>query len=124
MILKKMKILITEDKRKQLAYRILDDKLSELTRKDFDLDGHQQVLFIDSDGDIVMRWSKKQRNLYVSERLISPLRVFSFEDVEENMLVSWWFKNRFNIDPDAVYFVTPGSLDWEGMGLTGMMGEF
>ena len=124
MILKKMKIFITEDKRKQLAYRILDDKLSELSRKDFDLDGHQQVLFIDGDGDIVMRWSKKQRNLYVSERLISPLRVFSFEDVEENMLVSWWFKNRFNIDPDAVYFVAPGSLDWEGMGLTGMMGEF
>lgn len=41
-----MKILITEDKRKQLAYRILDDKLSELTRKDFDLDGHPQTLLI------------------------------------------------------------------------------
>lgn len=119
-----MRIIITEDKRKQLAYRILDDKLSELTRKDFDLDGHPQTLLINDDGDIVMRWSKKQNNLYVSERIISPLRVFSFEDIEENMLVSWWVKNRLNIEPDAVYFVAPGSLDWEGMGLTGMMGEF
>jgi hypothetical protein len=119
-----MKILITEDKRKQLAYRILDDKLSELSRKDFDLDGHQQVLFIDGDGDIVMRWSKRHNNLYVSERFISSIRLFSFEDIEENMLVSWWVKNRLNIEPDAVYFVSPGSLDWEGMGLAGMMGEF
>lgn len=119
-----MKILITEDKRKQLAYRILGDKLSELTRKDFDLDGHQKVLFIDGDGDIVMRWSVNTGILYVSEDLVIPLRVFSFENVEVSMLVSWWFKNTFNIDPDTVLFVPPGSLDWEGMGLRGLMGGF
>ncbi len=32
-----MKILITENRQRQLAYKMLDDKLSELTRKDIDL---------------------------------------------------------------------------------------
>lgn len=58
-----MKILITENKRYQLAYKLLDNKLNQLTRKDIDLNkefvlSNWQVLFIDKDGDIVMRWNE------------------------------------------------------------------
>lgn len=126
-----MKIIITENKRYQLAYKILDNKLSELTRKDIDLNkgkdsvfSNWQVLFIDENGNIVMRWNEKNDNLYISNTLISPLRVFSFEEEELIRLVSWWFNNRVRLESDDVYFVSPGSLDWENMGLGGLMGEF
>lgn len=126
-----MKIIITENKRYQLAYKILDNKLSELTRKDIDLNkgkdsvfSNWQVLFIDENGNIVMRWNEKNDNLYISNTLISPLRVFSFEEVELIRMVSWWFNNRVRLESDDVHFVPPGSLDWENMGLGGLMGEF
>ena len=124
-----MKILITENKRYQLAYKILDNKLSELTRKDIDLNkesvlSNWQVLFIDENGNIVMRWNEKNDNLYISNTLISPLRVFSFEEEELIRMVSWWFNNRVRLESDDVHFVPHGSLDWENMGLGGLMGEF
>ena len=124
-----MKILITEDKRKQLTYKMLDDKLSQLTRKDIDLNkesilSNWQVLFIDKGGNIVMRWNEKNGTLYVSEELVIPLRVFSFDEAEENRLIHWWFTNRVRLEPENVYIVPPDSLDWENMGLQGLMGEF
>jgi hypothetical protein len=117
-----MKVLITESKRYQLAYKILDDELSQLTRKDIDLNkesvlSNWQVLFIDNDGNIQMRWNEKNGTLYVSEELIIPLRVLSFDEEEENRLVTWWFTNRVRLEPEEVYIVSPGTLNWEDMGL-------
>ena len=124
-----MKILITENRRYQLAYKLLDDNLNQLTRKDFDLNkesvlSNWQVLFIDKNGEIVMRWTEKTGMLYVSENLVAPLRVFSFDEVEENKLIHWWFTNRVRLEPEEVHFVSPGSLDWENMGLDGLMDGF
>jgi hypothetical protein len=124
-----MKILITENKRYQLAYNMLDDKLSQLTRKDIDLNkesvlSNWQVLFIDNDGNIQMRWNEKNGTLYVSEELITPLRVLSFGEEEENKLVTWWFTNRVRLEPEDMYFVPSDTLNWEDMGLQGLMGEF
>ena len=124
-----MKILITENKRYQLAYKMLDDELSQLTRKDINLNtesilSNWQVLFIDNDGDILMRWNEKYGTLYISEDLITPLKVLSFGEGEENRLVTWWFTNRVRIDPEEVFIVSPGTLDWDNMGLQGLMGEF
>jgi len=124
-----MKILITENKRYQLAYNMLDDKLSQLTRKDIDLNkesvlSNWQVLFIDNDGNIQMRWNEKNGTLYVSEELITPLRVLSFGEEEKNKLVTWWFTNRVRLEPEDMYFVPSDTLNWEDMGLQGLMGEF
>jgi hypothetical protein len=124
-----MKILITENKRYQLAYNMLDDELSQLTRKDINLNtesilSNWQVLFIDNDGNIQMRWNEKNGTLYVSGELIIPLRVLSFGEEEENRLVTWWFTNRVRLEPEEVYIVSPGTLNWEDMGLQGLMGEF
>tara|TARA_R110000868_G_C10699456_1_gene749003 strand:- start:454 stop:834 length:381 start_codon:yes stop_codon:yes gene_type:complete len=126
-----MKILITENKRYQLAYKLLDNKLNQLTRKDFDLNkdkdsvfSNHQVLFIDKDGDIVMRWTEKTGMLYISKNLVAPLRVFSFDDVEENRLIHWWFTDRVRLEPEEIHFVSPGSLDWENMNLGGLFDEF
>jgi hypothetical protein len=124
-----MKILITENKRYQLAYKMLDDELSQLTRKDINLNKESvlrdwQVLFINNNGDILMRWNEKYGTLYVSEELIIPLKVLSFGEREENRLVTWWFTNRVSIDPEEVFIVSPGTLNWEDMGLQGLMGEF
>jgi hypothetical protein len=124
-----MKILITENKRYQLAYNMLDDKLSQLTRKDIDLNkesvlSNWQVLFIDNDGNIQMRWNEKNGTLYVSEELITPLKVLSFGEEEENKLVTWWFTNRVRLEPEDMYFVPSDTLNWEDMGLQGLMGEF
>lgn len=124
-----MKILITENKRYQLAYKLLDDNLNQLTRKDVDLNkesmlSNWQVLFINKDGEIVMRWNEKNDNLYISNTLISPLRVFSFEEEELIRMVSWWFSNRVGLESEDVHFVPPGSLDWENMGLGGLMDGF
>jgi len=124
-----MKILITENKRYQFAYKMLDEELSQLTRKDINLNKESvlsdwQVLFINNNGDILMRWNEKYGTLYVSEELIIPLKVLSFGEGEENRLVTWWFTNRVSIDPEEVFIVPSGSLDWDGMGLQGLMGEF
>jgi hypothetical protein len=124
-----MKILITENKQRQLAYKMLDDELSELTRKDIDLNkesvlSNWQVLFIDKDGNIEMRYNEKNGTLYVSSHFIIPLRLFSFDDEELNRLITWWFTDRIRLEPEDMYIVSPGSLDWENMGLGGLMGEF
>ena len=124
-----MKILITENKRYQLAYKMLDDELSRLTRKYIGLNEKseskkRQVLFIDNNGDIQMRWNEKYGTLYISEELIIPLAPLSFGEAELNSLVTWWFTNRVNIHPEEVFIVSPGTLNWEDMGLQGLMGEF
>jgi hypothetical protein len=124
-----MKILITENKRYQLAYKMLDDELSQLTRKDINLNtesilSNWQVLFIDNDGDILMRWNEKYGTLYISEDLITPLKVLSFGEGEENRLVTWWFTNRVRIDPEEVFIVSPGTLNWDDLDIQGLMGEF
>jgi hypothetical protein len=124
-----MKILITENKQRQLAYKMLDDKLSELTRKDIDLNkesvlSNWQVLFIDKDGNIEMRYNEKNGTLYVSSNFVIPLRLLSFDVEELNRLVTWWFTDRIRLEPEDMYIVSPGSLDWENMGLGGLMGEF
>jgi hypothetical protein len=124
-----MKILITENKRYQLAYNMLDDELSKLTRKDINLNtesilSNWQVLFIDNDGNIQMRWNEKNGTLYVSSDFIFPLRVLSFDVEEINRLLNWWFIDRVRLEPEDMYIVSPGSLDWENMGLGGLMGKF
>jgi hypothetical protein len=55
-----MKILITENKRHQLAYKILDDILDGLTREDYDANkdkdsiiSNHQILFEDKNGELV-----------------------------------------------------------------------
>ena len=117
-----MKILITESKRKDLVYKLLDDILNKLTREDFDSNrdsvySNQQVVFKDNDGDIIMRWSEKRDHLYVTNSFENILDIFSFDENEKTQLISQWFKSRSNIEPDEVYFSNPGSLDWENMGI-------
>jgi len=117
-----MKILITENKRKDLAYKLLDDIFNGLTREDFDSNrdsiySNQQVVFKDNDGDIIMRWSEKRDHLYVTNSFENILDIFSFDENEKTQLISQWFKSRANIEPDEVYFSNPGSLDWENMGI-------
>jgi hypothetical protein len=124
-----MKILITENRQRQLAYKMLDDELSKLTRKDIDLNkesvlSNWQVLFIDKDGNIEMRYNEKNGTLYVSSKFLIPLRLLSFDVEELNRLVTWWFTDRIRLEPEDMYIVSPGSLDWENMGLGGLMGEF
>jgi hypothetical protein len=117
-----MKILITENKRKDLAYKLLDDIFNGLTREDFDSNkdsvySNQQVVFKDNDGDIIMRWSEKRDHLYVTNSFENILDIFSFDENEKTQLISQWFKSRANIEPDEVYFSNSGSLDWENMGI-------
>jgi hypothetical protein len=124
-----MKILITENRQRQLAYKMLDDELSKLTRKDIDLNkesvlSNWQVLFIDKDGNIEMRYNEKNGTLYVSSKFLIPLRLLSFDVEELNRLVTWWFTDGIRLEPEDMYIVSPGSLDWENMGLGGLMGEF
>lgn len=124
-----MKILITEDKRKELAYKMLDNELSQLTRKDINLNkesilSNWQVLFINKNGNIVMRWSEKTGILYVSEDLVIPIRILSFNEVEEPNLIYDWFTNRVRLEPEEVHFVEPDTLNWEDMGLGGLMDQF
>jgi hypothetical protein len=124
-----MKILITEDKRKELAYKMLDNELSQLTRKDINLNtesilSNWQILFINENGNIVMRWSEKTGILYVSEDLVIPIKVLSFGEGEEIRLVTWWFTDRVRIDPEEVFIVSPGTLNWDDMGLGGLMDQF
>jgi hypothetical protein len=112
-----MKFIITENKRYQLAYKILDKMLDGLTRKDFDLNvdsiySNQQVVFQDKNGDIVMRYSESNGNLYVSSEVDSTLSVLSLSGMEVNRLVSRWFTDRVRIEPDNVFFTSRDSLSW------------
>lgn len=50
------------------------------------------MLFIDKNGEILMRWNEESENLYISNKLIVPLKVFSFEEEELNKLVIYNFQ--------------------------------
>ena len=107
-----MKILITENKRYQLAYKILDDVLEGLTREDYDLNkdtdsifSNHQILFEDKSGKVVMRYTEKYDSLEVKDDIWEPLRIFSFSDKELERVIHWWFKDRIRIEPDTVYLV-------------------
>ena len=108
-----MKILITENKRYQLAYKILDDVLEGLTREDTDLNrgrgsvfSNHQVSFFDENGEKVMEYQEIKGILYVLRDFISPLKVFSFDEEELERVVMWWFTNRVRIEPEYVYFIS------------------
>ena len=107
-----MKILITENKRYQLSYKILDDVLGGLTREDYNLNAdtdsifsNHQILFDDKSGKTVMRYSEKYGMLEVKEAIWGPLRMFSFSDDEFERVILWWFKDRIRTEPDTVYLV-------------------
>lgn len=124
-----MKFIITENKRYQLAYKILDKILDSLTRKDFDLNvdtiySNQQIVFIDNNGEIVMRWSESNDNLYVSSEIETSLSILSLSWMEVNRLISNWFTDRVRFEPANVYFTEPGSLDWDSDGLGGISNLF
>jgi hypothetical protein len=107
-----MKILITENKRYQLAYNILDDVLEGLTREDYDANhfadsvfSNHQVLFQDSDLNLKLRYSEKEDRLTVYKDFWEPLRVLSFGDDEIERVIMWWFQDRVNLHVDSVYLV-------------------
>jgi hypothetical protein len=105
-----MKILITENKRYQLSYKILDDILSKLTREYIDLNkdsvfSNQQIIFRDESDNILMWWSEKYDLLEVNKGMWEPLRLFSFSDEELESIISWWFKDRLRIEPEEVNLI-------------------
>jgi hypothetical protein len=107
-----MKILITENKRYQLAYKVLDDTLSKLHREDYDdnkdkdsIFSNHQIFFKDDNDEIVMWFSEKHERLEVNEGMWMPLTVFSFTDEELERIIFWWFKNRLRIEPEGVYLI-------------------
>jgi hypothetical protein len=104
-----MKILITENKRYQLAYKVLDDTLSKLHREDYEdnkgmwsISGNHQIIFEDRNGKVVMRYTEKYDRLEVRYDIWGPLSIFSFSDEELERVIHWWFKDRLRIDPDSV----------------------
>ena len=108
-----MKILITENKRYQLAYKILDDVLEGLTREDTDLNrgkdsvfSNHQVTFFNEDGEKIMEWQEIKGILYVLQDVIFSLKMFSFNEEELERVVMWWFTDRVRIEPEYVYFVS------------------
>jgi hypothetical protein len=107
-----MKILITENKRYQLAYKVLDDTLSKLHREDYDdnkdkdsIFSNHQIFFRDDNDKIVMWFSEKHERLEVNEDIWMPLTVFSFTDEELERIIFWWFKNRLRIEPEGIYLI-------------------
>ena len=105
-----MKILITENKRHQLAYKILDDTLEGLTPEYIDLNkdsvfSNQQIIFRDKSDDIFMWWSEKYDLLEVNEVMWEPLRLFSFNYDELERVIHRWFKDRLRIEPEQVNIV-------------------
>lgn len=107
-----MKILITENKRYQLAYKVLDDTLSKLHREDYDgnkdkgwIFSNHQIMFKDDNDEIVMWFSEKYDRLEVNEGIWMPLTVFSFSDEELESVIHWWFKDRLRIEPEGVYLI-------------------
>ena len=108
-----MKILITENKRYQLAYKILDDVLEGLSREDTDLNrgkdsvfSNHQVSFFDNNGELIMEWQEIKGILYVLQDVIFSLKMFSFNEEELERVVMWWFADRVRIEPEYVYFVS------------------
>jgi hypothetical protein len=110
-----MKILITEDKRYQLTYKILDSILGGLTRKDVDLNtdtvySNQQIHFIDEDGNIVIKWGENSHILYILRDAVLDIgRMFSFDEGELNRIILWWFKDRVGVESYEVWLV--GEID-------------
>jgi hypothetical protein len=107
-----MKILITENKRYQLAYKVLDDNLSKLHREDYDdnkdkdsIFSNHQIFFRDDNDEIVMWFSEKHERLEVNKDMWMPLTVFSFTDEELERIIFWWFKNRLRIEPEGIYLI-------------------
>ena len=107
-----MKILITENKRYQLAYKILDNVLEGLTREDYDLNrdtdsifSNHQILFEDKNGKVVMRYTEKYDRLEVRDGIWEPLRIFSFSDEELERVIHWWFTDRIRTEPDSVMLI-------------------
>jgi hypothetical protein len=105
-----MKILITENKRYQLSYKILDDILSKLTREVYDdnkdsIFSNHQIIFRDKNDEIVMWYSEKHDRLEVNQGMWAPLKVFSFNDEELERIIFWWFKDRLKLEPDGVYLM-------------------
>ena len=107
-----MKILITENKRYQLAYKVLDDTLSKLHREDYDdnkdkdsIFSNHQIFFRDDNDEIVMWFSEKHERLEVNKDMWMPLTVFSFSDEELERIIFWWFKNRLRIEPEGIYLI-------------------
>lgn len=105
-----MKILITENKRYQLAYKILDGILNGLTREVYDdnkdsIFSNHQIIFRDNNDEIVMWYSEKHDRLEVNQGIWTPLKVFSFNDEELERIIFWWFKDRLKIEPDGVYLI-------------------
>jgi hypothetical protein len=107
-----MKILITENKRYQLAYKILDNVLEGLTREDYNLNAdtdsifsNHQILFEDKSGKVVMRYTEKYDRLEVRDGIWEPLRIFSFSDEELERVIHWWFTDRIRTEPDSVMLI-------------------
>jgi hypothetical protein len=105
-----MKILITENKRYQLAYKILDDILGGLTREDIDLNkdsvfSNQQIIFRDENDNIFMWWSEKYDLLEVNKVMWEPLRIFSFSGEELESVIHWWIKNRLRMDAEEINLI-------------------
>lgn len=107
-----MKLLITENKRYQLAYKVLDNILDGLRREDTELNrgkdsifSNHQVNFFDENGEKIMEYQERDGVLYVLRDVLSSLKVFSFDEEEIDRLIKWWFTNRVRIEPEDVYFV-------------------
>ena len=111
-----MRVLVTEDKRRQLSYKILDKVLSKLTREDKDMNANSvfsnhRVLFKDGNGNIVLKWLENNEALYVYRDFWLPLSVFSFGEEELQRVIFWWFKDRIRIEPEEVYLMGYHSED-------------
>jgi len=111
-----MKILITENKRYQLAYKILDDKINQLTREDVDLNtnsvfSNHRITFKNKDGKIVLKWLENNDAVYVYRDVWLPLKVFSFSEEELERVIWWWFKDRIRIEADKVYILAKHDYD-------------
>jgi hypothetical protein len=111
-----MRVLVTEDKRRQLSYKILDKVLSKLTREDKDMNvnsvfSNHRVLFKDGNGNIVLKWLENNEALYVYRDFWLPLSVFSFGEEELQRVIFWWFKDRIRIEPEEVYLMGYHSED-------------
>jgi hypothetical protein len=115
-----MKVIITENKRKDLAYKLLDNIFNGLTREDIELIpkkgyiknsgkgymfSNHRVLFKDRDGESILKWSGHNNGLYVYPDFWLPLTVFSFGEIELERIIFQWFKDRIKIETEEVYLV-------------------
>ena len=115
-----MKVIITEDRIRQLVNKLLDDTLSKLTREDIELipkkgytknsgKGYvfrnHRVIFKKSDGESILKWSGHNNGLYVYKDFWLPLTVFAFDKIKLERIILWWFKDRIKIETEEVYLV-------------------